>query len=317
MVYFLNNHNFTFLKFDFHITIVFLTKLITLKSFLFKAVIILSQSLSLKKNRAVARFLAMLTWGLSRKTKHITLTNISRCYPKLSEQMQQDLAKKTILATLMNMMELGNIWDKKSNTDDLIDNIYGLEKFKKSLEEGNGLLLALPHFGNWEVMNLVLDQFDKYAFLYKPPTDKKVENLLIKYRGKSQALQIEANLKGVRKIMLHLKDKGFITILPDQRPKGGQGVFAPFYDIPTYTMTLFSKLAIKTKVPVFFAYALRTENSFDVFFEESEKEIYTDLNNSVAYMNSKIQQIVDKAPEQYQWTYKRFSIQPNDQDRFY
>ena len=74
---------------------------------------------------------------------------------------------------------------------------------------------------------------------------------------------------------------------------------------------------MKTKAPVFFAYALRTENSFDVFFEESDNEIYADLNSSVAYMNTKIQHIVDKAPEQYQWTYKRFSIQPNDQDRFY
>lgn len=289
----------------------------TLKSFLFKAIISISQKFSLKTNRRIAGFLATLAWKLSKKTKHVTLTNISRCFPDLSQHEQLNLAKKTLHSTLMNMMELGNIWDKKSKTDDLIRHIYGLEKFKKALNEENGLLLALPHFGNWEVLNLVLEQFDKYAFLYKPPSDKKIEKLLIDFRGKSQALQIEANLKGVRKIMLHLKDKGFITILPDQRPKGGQGVFAPFYNIPTYTMTLFSKLALKTKAPVFFAYALRTEKGFDVHFEESEKEIYADLTTSVAYMNNKIQQIVDKAPEQYQWTYKRFSIQPDDQGPFY
>ena len=117
--------------------------------------------------------------------------------------------------------------------------------------------------------------------------------------------------------MVHLKDKGFVAILPDQRPKGGQGVFAPFYGIPTYTMTLFSKLAVKTKVPVFFAYALRTEKGFDVFFEKSGEDIHSNLENSVAYMNRKIQQIVDKAPEQYQWTYKRFSIQPEGVPPFY
>jgi KDO2-lipid IV(A) lauroyltransferase len=82
-------------------------------------------------------------------------------------------------------------------------------------------------------------------------------------------------------------------------------------------MTLFSKLAIKTKVPVFFAYALRTQTGFDVFFEESGEGIYSDLESSVTYMNNKIEQIVEKAPEQYQWTYKRFSIQPEGEPKFY
>jgi KDO2-lipid IV(A) lauroyltransferase len=217
----------------------------------------------------------------------------------------------------MNMLELGKLWDKKTDINSLLGEIHGIDAFEDALNEGKGLLLAAPHMGNWEVLNMVLDRFDNFAFLYKPPDDKNIEDLLIKYRGKSKALQIEANRKGVRKIMLHLKGKGFVAILPDQRPKGGQGVFAPFYGIATYTMTLFSKLAAKTKVPVFFAYALRSEKGFDVFFEKSEADIYAELETSAAYMNKKIQSIVDKAPEQYQWTYKRFSIQPEGKPPFY
>ncbi len=215
------------------------------------------------------------------------------------------------------MLELGILWNKKSAVDNFIGNIYGLDAFKQTLAQNKGLLLAVPHMGNWEVLNLVLAQFDKFAFLYKPPSDKKIENLLVKYRGKSQATQIEANAGGVRKMMLHLKNKGFLAILPDQRPKGGQGIFAPFYGIDTYTMTLFSKLAKKTKVPVFFAYALRTKTGFDVYFEKCEDSIYADLQTSVTYLNHHIQTIVDKAPEQYQWTYKRFSIQSKGKNTFY
>lgn len=288
-----------------------------MKAFIFKLILKLSRALSLKHNRSVARFLGEITWKLSKKNKHVTLTNIERCYPDLSEAQKISLAKKSMNAAIMNMMELGRLWDKKLEVNDIVDNIYGIESFEKALAQGKGLLLAAPHMGNWEVLNLVLARFDKFAFLYKPPGDKNIEKILVDFRGKSKALQIEANLKGVRKIMIHLKDKGFVAILPDQRPKGGQGVFAPFYGIPTYTMTLFSKLAVKTKVPVFFAYALRTEKGFDVFFEESGEEIHSNLEDSVAYMNRKIQSIVDKAPEQYQWTYKRFSIQPEGERSFY
>jgi KDO2-lipid IV(A) lauroyltransferase len=288
-----------------------------LKAFIFKLVLSISKVFSINTNRRIATYFSWFVWLLSKKTKHITQTNISKCYPHLTKNEQSLLAKKSINAALMNLLELGKIWDKKVDSNKLINQVHGMDAFQQALNENTGLLLAAPHMGNWEALSLVLAQFDNYAFLYKPPSDKKIEDALIKYRGKSKALQIEANIKGVRKIMMHLKNKGFIGILPDQRPKQGQGVFAPFYNIPTYTMTLFSKLAIKTKVPVFFAYALRTDNGFDVFFEKSDKTIYTDLQTSVSYMNSKIQEIVDKAPEQYQWTYKRFSIQPNDQDKFY
>lgn len=272
---------------------------------------------TLKQNRTIARYLALVLWKLSKKNKHITQTNINKCFPHLNQKQQEEMAKKTMASTISNFLELATIWNESTSYQQYVDNIYGQDDFSAALKQANGLLLAVPHMGNWEVLNMVLDQFDKYAFLYKPPSDKKIENLLKKYRGQSNALQIEANLKGVRKIMKHLKNKGFVTILPDQKPKSGQGVFAPFYGIPTYTMSLFSRLALKTKVPVFFAYTLRTENGFDVYFEQSNEEIYKDLETSVAYMNQKIQEIVEKAPEQYQWTYKRFSIQADGEQNFY
>ncbi len=288
-----------------------------MKAILFNLILKLSQSLSLQKGRNVAHFIGSIMWKLSKKNKNITLTNIKKCYPILTLEQQNKRARASMDAALMNFFELGCLWKKQTKVESYIENIYGIEEFQTALNEEKGLLLAAPHMGNWEVLNLVLAQFEKFAFLYKPPTDKKIEELLIKYRGKSKALQIEANLKGVRKIMMHLKDKGFIAILPDQRPKSGQGMFAPFYGIPTYTMTLFSKLAVKTKVPVFFAYALRTEKGFTVHFEKSDNDIYTNLETSVAYLNKKIQTIADKAPEQYQWTYKRFSIQPEGEASFY
>ncbi len=288
-----------------------------MKALLFKLVLKIGTILSLKNSRSFSRILGKMIWVFSKKNKHVTSTNIAKCFPGLSQNEQEKLSQKAINSTIMNMLELGKIWNKDTKASDLIHTVSGEEEFAQALKLGQGLLLALPHMGNWEVMNLVLSQHDKYAFLYKPPSDKNIEKMLVDNRGHSNAVQIEANTRGVRQIIKHLKNNGFVTILPDQRPKGGQGIFAPFYGIPTYTMSLFSRLAIKTKVPVFFAYALRTENGFDVYFEKSDDDIYKDIEASVAYLNHNIQRIVDKAPEQYQWTYKRFSIQPDDEPSFY
>lgn len=227
------------------------------------------------------------------------------------------LSKSSLHHTLMNFFELGPLWKQGVKVDDVINNIYGLDEFESELSSGKGVLLAAPHHGNWEVMNLFLARFKGFAFLYKPPSDLKVEKTLKKFRAKSKALQIEANLKGVRKIIKHLKTKGFIAILPDQKPKNGQGEFAEFFNHPVYAMTLFSRLAAKTKSSVFFIYAERTENGFDIHFEKSEKDIYKSTEESVQYINHKIQSIVEKAPAQYQWSYRRFSIQPEDEKPFY
>ena len=288
-----------------------------MKAFLFKTVLKFTRRRTLAKNRRFAKGLGSIAWLLAKKNRKVTETNINMCFPNLTPEQSIALAKQSINSTIMSLMELGNLWDKDNDVDNYIESITGLDEFSNSLAENKGLLLALPHIGNWEVMNTVLSKFDQFAFLYKPPTDPKIEEILVNSRSCGSGIQIEANRQGVRKMMQHIKAKGFVTILPDQRPKGGQGVFAPFFNIPTYTMTLFSKLANKTKVPVFFAYALRTEKGFKVFFEKSEEGIYSDLETSVAYMNHKIQQIVEKAPEQYQWTYKRFSIQPEGEPKFY
>lgn len=288
-----------------------------MKAKLFNFIIRFTSLFGIKTNRFFAVSLANFLWLIAKKTKHTTQTNIDKCFPELSEQQRKKLAKSSLQNTLMNFFELGALWKTQSSVDNVIENIYGLEEFEQSLQQGKGALLAAPHHGNWEVMNLFLARFEGFAFLYKPPSDPKIEESLVKFRGKSKALQIEANRQGVRKIMMHLKSNGFVAILPDQKPKAGQGAFAPFFGHPTYTMTLFSRLAAKTQVPVFFIYAERSQNGFDVHFKKTEDAIYDSMEASVEYLNQSIETIVRKAPEQYQWTYRRFSIQPEGAEDFY
>lgn len=283
-----------------------------MRAFLFQFIISISSWMSLKTAHRWADFLSRLIWRWSEKQRRITLTNMRLCYSELNKDEQTDLAKQSLSETIKSMFELGIIWKKYTNNiDGLIKNIHGLELFENAMAQQQGLLLAAPHFGNWEVLNLWLSRHQGFSFLYKPPTDKKIEQLLLKYRGQGGANQITADAKGVRKIFSVLKAQNILAILPDQQPKNGQGVFAPFMQQPAYTMTLFSKIAIKTKVPVIFAVAERLPDGqgFDLHFKLADDQIYQDMATSVAALNQTIEQMVAINPSQYQWTYKRFSIQ--------
>ncbi len=283
-----------------------------MRAILFQFIVKITSWMSLKTAHRWATFTAQMIWRWSEKQRRITTTNIRLCYPQLPAAAQQTLAKDCLIETIKSMFELGKIWQQKPHTKQaLINNIHGLDVFKAALNKDQGLLLAAPHFGNWEVLNLWLSQNPGFAFLYKPPTDKKIEALLLKYRGQGGANQITADAKGVRKVFSVLKNKHILAILPDQQPKNGQGMFAPFMGQNAYTMTLFSKIAIKTKVPVVFAVAERLPDGqgFDLHFKAAPAEIYQELKSSVQSVNQIIAEMVAINPSQYQWTYKRFSIQ--------
>ncbi len=283
-----------------------------MRAFFFQFIIHISSWLSLKTAHQWAAFIGRLVWRWSEKQRRITTTNIKLCYPNLDESAQLQLAKASLIETIKSMFELGLIWKKHGhNIDAIIQNIHGQELLTDALQKNKGVLLAAPHFGNWEVLNLWLSSNPGFSFLYKPPTDAKIEQLLLKYRGSGGANQITADAKGVRQIFKVLKQKHILAILPDQQPKNGQGLFAPFMGQDAYTMTLFSKVAAKSQVPVIFAVAERLKDGqgFDLHFKQAPEGIYADTSQSVATMNRLIEELVHINPSQYQWTYKRFSIQ--------
>ncbi|TDR23271.1 lysophospholipid acyltransferase family protein [Marinicella litoralis] len=283
-----------------------------MRSFLFQFIIHITSWLKLKTAQQWAAFIGKMVWRWSEKQRRITLTNIKLCYPTLSTDEQIKLAQEALKETIKSMFEMGVVWKKHKNSiESLINNIHGLDVLEAALAKQQGLLMAVPHFGNWEVLNLWLSRHQGFSFLYKPPEDKKIEQLLLRYRGSGGANQITADAKGVRKIFKVLKQNNILAILPDQQPKNGQGVYAPFMGQAAYTMTLFAKIAGKTKVPVVFAVAERLSDGkgFDLHFKLAADTIYNDVNESVITMNKTIASLVAINPSQYQWTYKRFSIQ--------
>ena len=283
-----------------------------MRAFLFHFIVQLSSWSSLRTTHRWATWVSRLVWRWSEKQRRITTTNIKLCYPQLSHDNQIQLAQDSLAETLKSMFELGLIWKKYGdNIDAIVRQVHGHDVLQKALDEGQGLLLAAPHFGNWEVLNLWLSRHPGFSFLYKPPKEAKIEQLLLRYRGQGGANQITADAKGVRQILQVLKQQRILAILPDQQPKSGQGIYAPFMGQPAYTMTLFSKMAIKTQAPVVLAVAERLSDGkgFDLHFRRASEAIYADLETSVATLNQEIATLVNLAPSQYQWTYKRFSLQ--------
>jgi KDO2-lipid IV(A) lauroyltransferase len=85
-------------------------------------------------------------------------------------------------------------------------------------------------------------------------------------------------------------------------------------------MTLVSRLAKKTGATVVIAYAKRLASGegYEIIFtdlpEMKDKLNAEELDDSVVYLNKKVEKTIRSVPEQYQWSYKRFRNQPLDEN---
>src|SRR5947209_4016330 len=60
-------------------------------------------------------------------------------------------------------------------------------------------------------------------------------------------------LAGVKQLLKALKSGEAVALLPDQVPPQGQGVWAPFFGRPAYTMTLPARLALQANAVLLLA----------------------------------------------------------------
>jgi Kdo2-lipid IVA lauroyltransferase/acyltransferase len=188
--------------------------------------------------------------------------------------------------------------------------VSGGEGVDAALAAGRGVIIAAPHLGCWELLNYWLCSRTPMAILYRPPRFAALEQLLRKVRGALAPEQVRAEGAGVRTLYKRLAAGGAVGILPDQKPRAGEGQFAPFYGRDVLTMVLLPRLAARTGAAVLFAFAERLPRGegFRIHLLPAPAGVAdADLAHACAAMNRGVEACVERAFAQYQWHYRRWS----------
>ena len=268
--------------------------------------------------RGLGNALGDLARRLGSRESVVALRNLELALPELDTAARDALHREVMRTTGRQAVETLRLWTRPhADNLALIRERHGEALFDAALASGKGLIVAAPHHGNWELLNQWLAARTPLAILYKPPESKVGEAFLRRVRADADAdrvTQVRAEGPGIRQLFKTLKDGGVVGILPDQQPKAGDGVFAPFFGRPALTMTLLSRLAERSGATVLFcscerldgpdlAYALRIDPAPDGI---ADPETAT----SVAALNAGVERMARRAPAQYQWTYKRYKARP-------
>lgn len=238
----------------------------------------------------------------------VAAVNLRVCFAEMSDDQRRALLRETLAGTGRTATELCWLWTRAADTVNArIQVVEGETLFLNAIASGRGVMIAAPHLGAWEALNLYLSRTAPVAILYRPPRQAWVEALVNRCRGRFGAEPVRAEAAGVRTLLKRLKDGGVVGILPDQQPKVGEGEFAPFFGRPALTMSLFPKLAQRTGAKVLYAWVERLPRGAGFAVRFFDLGAATDATT----LNQGIETLARQAPAQYQWTYKRFGMQPD------
>lgn len=270
----------------------------------------LGARLPLRVLHALGGALGRLPALLRSREWRVTRRNAELCFPQQDAKARARFVREALAETGKSLAELALVWSDARRALATIVEVRGLEHVEAARAAGRGTIVAAPHLGAWELLNLQLSTLGPLTILYRVPQRPEYESLLVHARTALGAEAVRAEGPSVRVLFKRLAANRLVGILPDQRPKGGEGVDAPFFGKPVRTMTLLSRLAERTGARVVFGFAERLPKGagFRLHFLPAPAAI-ADADPVVAAtaLNAAIERCIALAPTQYQWTYKRFS----------
>ena len=260
-----------------------------------------------------------MAWAWRRsdaRESRVARRNLEIAFPDLLPGQREDLHQAILRTTALQALETLRFWTRPPAENlRLLRERHGEALYDAALASGKGVIVAAPHYGNWELLNQWLASRTPLAILYRPPDSALGEAFLRRVRADAgdRVTQIRAEAAGIRQLFKRLRDGGVVGILPDQQPKSGDGEFAPFFGMPAYTMSLLPRLAERSGAIVLFAYCERIGDlAFALRIEAAPEDIASgDTMVATSALNAAVERIARRSPAQYQWTYKRYTLQPS------
>lgn len=246
-----------------------------------------------------------LAWQLPGSYKRRAEENFSQAYPAASLSMR----RSAMLSVGKLFLEMPYWWVHRNN-DKLNRNVVckDWQLFDEALISGKGVILLSPHAGCFELLGPIYSSRHQSTVLFRLPRRTWLQPWIIKMRSRAQLIMAPANQSGVRTLVKTLLKGQTIGILPDQVPTLGEGVWAPFFGRPAYTMTLVQRLQNLTGAAIFILGAERKGlgRGYHLHIQPMLHPLSSDAVSAATEINNEMEHMIRRMPTQYLWGYNRY-----------
>lgn len=280
----------------------------------------LTALMPLRLSQAVGKAIGTLSWRLDTRSAKVTRVNINECFPELPVEERSRLMRQSLCHTGMMLMETPAAWlGSLDRVLGWINSVKNEELLEAAIASEKGVLVILPHIGNWELVNVYLASKEgNCTGLYAPPGKAYLKELMSTIRSRFGNELVPTTVKGLATLIRRLEQGRIVVVLPDQVPASGE--FAPFFGIDTLTDVLVTRLIKRVQPRVLCCVIRRLPDAkgFEISFSKPHPDIFaSDKAVALAGLNLSVEACVHSAPDQYQWEYKRFKERPPGMKRLY
>lgn len=254
----------------------------------------------LKKRRQIALENLKIAFGNTRSDKERR---------KICQESFINLGKTAVEFLRFRRLTFENIWREVT--------VQGTEHLIRALNQGNGAIVWLPHFGNWELLALVYGALipNRAKAIAFPLKNQRLNTLVWRYR-EHLSLALIPRKRAVRETLRALKANYAVGFFADQNA-GQEGVFVDFFEKPASAVRGPITLALKTGAPILFSLDIRQpDDRHFVYISEPlalevsgnfEQDVQTNTARLLQYLEDYIRQY----PSQWLWIHNRWKTQPD------
>lgn len=265
----------------------------------------------------LGRWIGTLLWWLAAPRRRVTLVNLRLCFPEMSEAQRNALGRRTFHNIARALVDHGVLATISREAFDRFVRVEGAQHLTDSANRP--LIMVAPHFVGLDAGGLALNTMARAVSIYARSRNPEWDRWLFDIRNRfNTPLLIQREGFDLRAAVRALKDGLPFYYLPDQDPGERNGVFVPFFGIPTATLPMVPRLAKIADAKVVICVTEMTPDGY-VFHIEPPLADYPcgDVEADTARMNAEIERWARRLPDQYLWTHKRFKTRPAGAARVY
>ncbi|HYA86792.1 MAG TPA: lysophospholipid acyltransferase family protein [Nitrospirota bacterium] len=257
--------------------------------------------------------LGFITYYLLSKERKKTIAHLTQAYNERSHAWIRRTARRCFVHLGKSLLEVVLITPSRLlNTVD----VHGEENLHSALSRGKGVVWVTGHIGNWELMAYKIAQKYPVSVIAAPIKPVQVNDMIIGLRAAMGVKTIVRTRPGATKELIRsFRENRILGILIDQ-DTDVESAFVDFMGKPAWTPTAAASMAIKFGAAVLFGHIKRgPDDRHTVMIEGPLHLINTgdtekDIIANTAMLSKKIEDYINKDPEQWVWMHRRWRRQP-------
>ncbi len=268
-----------------------------------------------KESAALAVSVGLVTWNLWISERLRLEDSIDRVYNRLNRQPPfpvKLIVKKTFIHFALVASEILRYPSVKKDYWKKHFNLQGLDNVNNALSKGKGVIMALPHIGNWEYFGgAIVDAGIKLNSFFLAQKEDEIGSLLDHFRSYSGITLHDRDRGGV-KALKALKNNESLGMITDQ-DGNANGVYMDFLGHWVSMPAGPANWSLKTGAALMPVYSLRKGYTYhyDAFFlpEINDSEGVTKEEktiNRTVKLARWMEDLILTYPHQYLWFYDRF-----------